>query len=85
MKNNGTAKEAVSALVHKSKHVRNRFLGKVNTQYDEYQAFRREFLYTEGRRPNLQEKQDIWNMVQKTYSDLPMEKNPLINLIKEKK
>jgi hypothetical protein len=85
MQNNGTAKEAISTIVHESKHVKNKFLGKFNTQYDEYQAFRREFLFTEGRRPTFQERQVIWNRVQKDYADLPMEKNPFSNLLKGNK
>lgn len=85
MQNNGTAKEAVSTMVHESRHVKNKFLGKANTQYDEFRAFTREFLYTEGRRPNLKERIDIWDMVKKNYPDLQMEKNPTINIIKENK
>jgi hypothetical protein len=61
MRNNGTAKEAVSTIVHESSHAK-RFFRRIaqNTRYEEYRAFRREFLFEYGKRPTFSERKVIW-------------------------
>lgn len=77
MQNNGTAKEAVATMVHESSHAKRSSLGKqIDTQYDEYRAARREFLFVEGYRPSLEERHSLWELVQRVYSDRPLERNP---------
>lgn len=67
--------EAIATVVHESSHVRQlelgiqRYFG--NTQYNEYRAFRREFLYWNGRRPTSPERASIGEVVRKCYSNLP--------------
>jgi hypothetical protein len=79
MQNNVDAEEAVSTLVHESSHfdtLANR-PELFNTQYDEYLAARREFLFSnDGARPSLMQRQQIWNGVQQRYSNLPVGRNP---------
>jgi hypothetical protein len=76
MQNNRTADEAVSTMVHESSHAKRSFLGKIHSQYDEYRAFRREFLFQTGRRPTLTERQNIWRAVQEDYPNVIRERNP---------
>jgi hypothetical protein len=75
--NNGTARDAVSTMVHESSHIDRFYKGaRLNTQFDEYLAFRREFLFQQGRRPSLVERQRIWETVKDLYPDLPQERVP---------
>src|SRR5262249_48953400 len=73
----GTLDEAVATLVHESDHVirlhRGVFPFYRYTQMEEYRAFRREFLFTHGRRPTLAERQGILAgvMSSRYYSRLP--------------
>jgi hypothetical protein len=78
MRNNGTAKEAVSTMTHESSHARRFFRNGIRqpTQYEEYRAFRREFLFQEGQRPTLQERLKIWKETQVRYPRLPKGRNP---------
>jgi hypothetical protein len=39
----------------------------MGTLADEYQAFRREFLFKNGRRPSLDERRTLFNYVQDEY------------------
>jgi hypothetical protein len=78
MRNNGTAKEAVSTMTHESSHARRFFRNGIrqSTQYEEYRAIRREFLFNFGRRPTLFERQGIWNDAQTRYPDLEIGHKP---------
>jgi len=70
--------EFVSTLVHESAHQTRYFRGfKPDNIYEEYFAFRREFLFNNGRRPSLVERQQLWNEVQQMYSDLPVGRIPV--------
>jgi len=81
MQNNGTAKNAVGTMVHETSHGRSLQLGRrFGTQFDEFRAFTREFLFDKGRRPTLTERQVIWRKVQKNYWDAPLEKNPFTGI-----
>ena len=77
MQNNDSASEAVSTMVHETSHGRSLQLGRqFGTQYDEFRAFTREFMFKEGRRPTLQERQIIWERIQRNYADKPLERTP---------
>jgi hypothetical protein len=69
-----SADEIASTVVHEGVH-QHRFFGRgvsPGTQYEEYLAFRNEFLFTNGRRPTLLERQQILNEVVKPlYPRLP--------------
>lgn len=68
MRNNANSTEAVSTMVHESSHLTRYARGnQVATVMDEYRAFRREFLFTEHRRPTLQERSDIRLQAQQNY------------------
>ena len=76
--NNFNTQDVVSTIVHESTHVDYRFNRRIkdNTQYEEYRAFCREFLYTHKRRPNFKERRKIWETVKELYSNLETGKNP---------
>lgn len=78
MQNNGTAKEAVSTLVHETSHGRSIQLKRsFATKFDEFRAFTREELFrNSGKRPSLERRKIIWEEIQKIYEDSPLEKNP---------
>lgn len=58
-------------MVHKSRHVLAEARG-INqaTQWAEWQARAREFLYQNGRRPNPGERAAIWDEVRASYGNL---------------
>jgi hypothetical protein len=77
MQSNGDAKSVVATICHESCHGRSLQLKRqFGSQFDEFRAFTREFLFTNGRRPTLQERKLIWNQVQRSYAEMPTEKNP---------
>ncbi len=77
MPNNVDARTAVSTMTHETSHGRSLRLGRqFGSQMDEFRAFTREFLVTNGRKPTLQERQQIWQQVQRDYWDKPLERNP---------
>jgi hypothetical protein len=77
MRNNITPQEAIATIAHESSHVKRYFQGKpIGTLYDEYLAFRREFLVSKKRRPTLQERQEIWENIGQWYPDSALERNP---------
>ncbi|KQV48961.1 hypothetical protein ASD07_29815 [Duganella sp. Root336D2] len=73
---NMTAKGAVGTFVHESSHFSRASKGfAIQTQLDEYLAFRRELLFDLGRRPTILEKQNMWQDKienNKYYSKLPV-------------
>ncbi|MFZ5875144.1 MAG: putative Ig domain-containing protein [Nitrospirota bacterium] len=71
---NLSRKGAVSTFVHESSHATRASRGlEINTQLDEYMAFRREELFNLGRRPTLLERRRVWETkVQELCSDLPV-------------
>ncbi|WP_115597041.1 LysM peptidoglycan-binding domain-containing protein, partial [Achromobacter sp. DH1f] len=73
-----SAKEAASTVVHEAVHQNRAFRSKIlpTTQYEEYLAFRNEFLFSESRRPSLIERQLILDRVQELYPHLPSGKIP---------
>jgi len=67
-----TAQNTAGTLVHESSEVARIMRGlRVNTQYSEFLAARREFLFYMGRKPTLQERGVIWHDVQRAYPELP--------------
>ena len=69
--NHGSVDEVVQTLVHESAHARSVSKGRgFGTLGDEVQAAQREFLYTEGRRPTLAERQVIREQAQQAYPEL---------------
>ncbi len=77
---NLNVKEVISTLVHESTHLDFR-LGrgiKHNSQYEEYRAFCRQYLYEYGTRPTLEERRKIWEFIkiEPDYQKLPLGKNP---------
>ena len=78
MKNNNSAQEAVSTLVHEALHISRYRRGfTIPTQYEEYLAYRREFLFSKERRPSLLERKKLWDDVQSQYEHLPLGKSPI--------
>lgn len=78
--NNLNVKEVLSTLVHESTHIDFR-LGKGikhNSQYEEYRAFCRQYLYEYNTRPSLTERRKIWEFIkiEPDYQKLPLGKNP---------
>ena len=65
------SKESLATLVHESSHAvaaaRGRYIG---TLADEYQAFRREFLFKKQRRPTIAERRRLFVLVQGVYDDV---------------
>ena len=87
-RNNLTAKDAVGTMVHESTHVDYRYGKgiKNNTRYEEYRAAVRERMYRrsanpniEQTRPSLKERREIWEQVNRNYSNLEVGKNPFTN------
>jgi hypothetical protein len=77
VKNNRSTREAISTMVHESSHIDRHLRGiPQNTRYEEYVAFRREFLFQQGRRPTLQERSGIWETVNELYSYLQVGRSP---------
>jgi hypothetical protein len=74
--NNLNIKNTISTIVHESVHVESRGKNLSYSQYEEYRAYRREFLYRENRRPTLAERQATWEFVQKEYDNIPVGENP---------
>ena len=72
VKNNANAEEIASTLSHEATHhVTHTTQPKLaGTHADEYNSFRREFEFKNGRSPNPKEQQEIMDMIQKTYPDL---------------
>ena len=66
-----TTRDSLATYVHESSHgiaaARGR---KIGTLADEYQAFRREFLFKKGRRPSLEERRTLFQYVQDEYDDV---------------
>lgn len=79
--NNFNAKQAASTIIHESTHVDYRLKKRIktNSQYEEYRALCREFLYNEKRRPTFRERKNLWNDVKERYPDLRIGKQPLKN------
>lgn len=77
VRNNPTVRDAVSTFVHESRHISDLNRGIVNplrpTVLDEYRAFRREFLFEHGRRPNSMEHLNLWMRARELYPHLPLE------------
>ncbi|MBX3417580.1 MAG: hypothetical protein KF851_08265 [Pirellulaceae bacterium] len=77
VRNNPTVRDAVSTFVHESRHISDLDRGIVNllrpTVRDEYRAFRREFLFNHGRRPDSMERLNLWLRVRELYPYLPLE------------
>jgi len=73
-----SADEVASTVVHEAVHQNRFFKNDIapTTQYEEYLAFRNEYLFSEGRRPTFAERQQIMERVQNLYSHLPSGKNP---------
>jgi RHS repeat-associated protein len=70
-----SAEEAASTLSHEAAHVRYAERGSkipFASQLDEFRAAKREFLFSEGRRPTLNERFDIWQTVHDLYVDKPL-------------
>ncbi len=62
----------MKTYVHESSHAVAAARGrKIGTVSDEYQAFRREFLFINKRRPNFDERRSIFKNVQEVYDDVP--------------
>ena len=77
MLRHSSPEEAVSTIVHEATHQNGFFNGIAqNSQFTEYQAFRNEYLFMNGQRPSLVERQQIWRGVQSLYPDLPQGKYP---------
>jgi hypothetical protein len=67
-----TTKQSLETYVHESSHAVAAARGReIGTLADEYQAFRREFLYKRGRRPSLDERRTLFALVQDEYYDVP--------------
>ncbi len=70
-----TKSPAVTArvIIHESRHVKTRLLGRYNSKQEEYIAHFLEFLYTHERRPNYNERQIIKKIIDsiEDYNDLP--------------
>jgi hypothetical protein len=68
-----TVTQGMLAVVHESSHAvavaRGRIIG---TQTDEYQAFRREFVFRHKRRPLLKERLALFKLVQQLYANKPL-------------
>ncbi|ODB95149.1 hypothetical protein A3197_17450 [Candidatus Thiodiazotropha endoloripes] len=66
------SQDSLTTYVHESSHgvaaARGREIG---TLADEYQAFRREFLFNNGRRPTFSERRNLFDSVQRVYDDVP--------------
>ena len=79
--NNFNAQEATSTIIHESTHVDYRLKKRIktNSQYEEYRAACREFLYNNKRRPSLKERQVLWDEVKERYPNLRIGKQPLKN------
>lgn len=81
-----SAEDVASAIVHEATHQKRWFNGvKLGTQYEEYLAYKNEFIYQASRnprsgdfsiRPTLAERQELWRKTQENYSHLPQGKNP---------
>ena len=72
-----SANEIVSTIVHEATHQKRFFNGKaLGTQYEEYLAFRNEFLFKNLKRPTLKQRKAIWKDIQELYDDLATGKNP---------
>jgi hypothetical protein len=73
-----SSNEVASTVVHEAVHQNRFFRSNIapTTQYEEYLAFRNEYLFSEGRRPSLFERQQIMERVQDLYPHLPSGKKP---------
>lgn len=81
MLRHSSADDAASTVVHEALHQNRFFQSGVapGTQLEEYLAFRNEFLFQNGRRPTLMERQQIINEVVKPlYPQLPSGKLPTV-------
>lgn len=81
MLRHSSADEAASTVVHEALHQNRYFQSGVapGTQFEEYLAFRNEFLFQNGRRPTLIERQQIINeVVRPLYPQLPNGKLPTV-------
>jgi hypothetical protein len=69
--------DVASALVHEATHQNRWFNGvKLGNQFEEYLAYKNEFLYSALRRPSLTERRALWQQVQHDYAHLPQGRNP---------
>ncbi|MFZ6876552.1 hypothetical protein ACO0LF_31330, partial [Undibacterium sp. Di27W] len=81
-----SAEDVASAIVHEATHQKRWFNGaKLGTQYEEYMAYKNEFIFEASRnprlgefsiRPTLTERQELWRQTQENYKHLPQGKNP---------
>jgi len=75
MQNVQSVDDAVATVVHESSHVtqmaRRIEVPHAPTQMNEYLAFRREALYSLGRRPSLAERLELMHKVRRLYPSLP--------------
>ncbi|OQY55753.1 MAG: hypothetical protein DRR08_11620 [Candidatus Parabeggiatoa sp. nov. 2] len=74
-----SAQEVVSTMVHEATHQNGFFRGLPyqHTQFSEYQAFRNELFFENGKRPSLEARFNLWNTIQeKLYPHLPQGKYP---------
>jgi hypothetical protein len=79
MLRHSSVREAGSTVVHEALHQNRFFRSGVapGTQFEEYLAFRNEFLFQNARRPTLMERQQIINdVVKPLYPHLPSGKLP---------
>lgn len=74
VKNTVTTERTIQTIVHESRHIKRADKGKgknIGTQYEEFLAFCREFLYTYNRRPTKSEREEIWGRIKEIYADIP--------------
>jgi hypothetical protein len=65
------SQDSLTTYVHESSHAVAAARGRqIGTLADEYQAFRREFLFNNGRRPTFTERRDLFESVQRVYDDV---------------
>jgi RHS repeat-associated protein len=76
-KHHKSNQEIVETFAHESSHARRMKTGLFQeTRYEEYTAFKREFLAREGKRPSFADRQDLWVAANMQYSHLPIGKTP---------
>lgn len=65
------SQDSLTTYVHESSHVVAAARGRqIGTLADEYQAFRREFLFNNGRRPTFTERRDLFEGARRVYDDV---------------